>query len=1015
MILQDILFRDVETCAVKIMYFKGANVTDFVGEKVCLIEKDATLSTLTYFNSFSICKWKKYTILDNLKLRLVLDGAFSINVRHVRRMKNGLKDVMVATKSVVTKGKEEVYVDVPIDNDNGIYYFTVTSVINEEAGKFYGGSYETEVDESTLPDVKIAIDICTFRREEYIAHNMDVLNRFIIKNPDSDMYGKLEVFISDNNKSLDIDAIATDEIHIFPNKNLGGAGGFTRAMVEVMKVREEKGFTHILMMDDDVRLNPDSIVRTYRMLKLLKPDDRDAFIGGQMLKIDSQCVQSEAADHWDMVRHHPVKFNYNLKKAEMLVKNEIEDSINHFGWWFCCMPIEVIGENNLPLPVFIKRDDIEYGLRNGSKFITLNGICVWHEPFEYKYSTYLEYYYFRNMCIMNARHRLSFTADQLIKEVKKRTQDFILKYRYRDAELSLLGIQHYLNGVDWFKSLDGEALNSEIMKLGYQKVPVDQIEDFIFIHGIYEANLKKRPPNKKVKKKRKLTMNGWLLKAKYKNVLVPAYQPPLHLFYRAKTVVNYEEISNTAFVTEKSFRSAWYIWRMYRKTVKQIKKRFKKVTAEFRDRYDEFTNLQFWEKYLFEDGYVPEIKSKLDVKRRPKSTKEQRRTLWSSRFLRLLQLLLFWLPVKKNRVMFYVHDRKGFTCNPKYIAKELAKQYGDNVEIIWATSHPNTCAKLESKGIKVVHSGSAKQFFMYLRTRFFVTNDSFPVWALHRPNQKWMNTWHAGMNYKHIGYNYLMPMSKVYSKVFRIKNRQPDFYLSGSKFFTEDTSESFYYKKSKFVPTGLPRNDIFFTKRPDIIRKVKKHYGIEKGVRTVLFAPTFRVGMKSSTFGMDFKRISQAFSERFGGKWIVLFRNHNFVKAKRTYAGAIDVSGYHDMQELMYTADVLISDYSSCLYDFCFTGKPAFVYATDIENYVANERAFAYPIEKWPFSVSDSNEALIENIMSFDEQAYEDAINEHLNDAGAYDDGQASKRAAGIISRYCSLKKKKGTQNDEEV
>ena len=108
----------------------------------------------------------------------------------------------------------------------------------------------------------------------------------------------------------------------------------------------------------------------------------------------------------------------------------------------------------------------------------------------------------------------------------------------------------------------------------------------------------------------------------------------------------------------------------------------------------------------------------------------------ASRFLRFVQLLLFWLPVKKNRVMFYVHDRKGFTCNPKYIAQELAKQYGDKAEIIWATSHPDTCEEVEALGIKVVPSGSAKQFFKYLRTRFFVTNDSFPVWALHKPLRK---------------------------------------------------------------------------------------------------------------------------------------------------------------------------------------------------------------------------------------------------------------------------------------
>ena len=152
------------------------------------------------------------------------------------------------------------------------------------------------------------------------------------------------------------------------------------------------------------------------------------------------------------------------------------------------MPISIINDNNLPLPIFIKRDDIEYGLRNGKKFITLNGICVWHEAFEYKTSSYLEYYYFRNMCIINSRHRLSFSAKRLITEVKKRTRTHLFRYRYKEAELSLLGIQHYLKGIDWLKSQDAEKLNTRVMELGYKKQPISEV-DYVFIHGAYEKTL----------------------------------------------------------------------------------------------------------------------------------------------------------------------------------------------------------------------------------------------------------------------------------------------------------------------------------------------------------------------------------------------------------------------------------------------------------------------------------------------------------------------------------------------
>lgn len=995
MILQKLLFPDVQVCDRENMYYNCVDADIFMEEQLCRFSQGGHFTADTYFNSFSVGKWTKYTIIRNLQLRLTLAGDFTVRVHHAWKTANKLKDNIITEKHITAAQKQDVLVEVPLKDNVGIYYFELISHGSE--GCYWGGSFETDINPDLLADVKIAIGICTFRREAYVAHNMSILRRHILENPESPMYGKLEVFISDNGKSLDM-SLATDSIHIFPNRNLGGAGGFTRAMIEAKKVSAERSITHIMMMDDDVRLNTDSLLRTYTMLRLLKKEHREAFIGGHMLKIDSPNIQSEAADHWDLVAHHPVKYNYDLEKLNFVIKNEIEESINHFGWWYCCMPIDVVNENNLPLPIFIKRDDIEYGLRNGTKFITLNGICVWHEPFEYKYATYLEYYYFRNMCIINSRHRVSFSAKRLIAEVRKRVLTFLMRYRYKDAQLSLLGIQHYLQGIDWLKRQDGEQLNGEIMKHGYKKEPVGDV-DFVFTHGVYEQNLVVEE-GRKSKLLRKLTANGWLLKAN-RNVVVPAYQPSLSLFYRASKVLNYEEVTNTAFITTRDYHAAWRILKMYFQTVRLIKRDYKRVTQEYRDRYDELTNIAFWDGYLFQPGEVPTIQSCLDESQRPKNTKPQRKEIWVARILKLLQVLLFWLPVKKNRVMVYIHDRKGFTCNPKYIVKKLHKLYGDKLEIIWSTMHPETCQEIEKMGIKVIKSNSTEQMKLYLRTRFFITNDAFPSWALHRPNQKWMNTWHAGMNYKHIGYDYLAPMSPLAAKIFRIKNRQPDFYLSGSAFFTEDTSKSFRMDSKVFVPTGLPRNDIFFEDHSEIDRKIRQMYHIDSNSRLAIFAPTFRRGMKSGTFGMDFDEVRQALAQRFGGEWTILFRNHNFVRSKQTYTGAVDVSGYHDMQELMCVSDVLISDYSSCLYDFIMTKKPAFVYATDLDYYVNHDRAFAYPLEKWPYPIAKSNASLVSNIVGFDEELYLKKVDAHLRDAGAYDDGTASEQAAKLIAKYC--------------
>lgn len=995
MILQKLLFPSVDVCSREQMYYAGENTTVFMTEECCYLPGGTTLSANTYFNSFSVAKWIKYTAINNLNLRLCVTGDLRIRVLHACKMNGKLRDKVVAETHITAAEREDVVISLPLGENTGVYYFDMKAV--GDGAYLWGGAYETNIEEDQLAPVKIAIGICTFRREPYIAHNMDVLRQHILENESNPMHGHLEIFISDNSKTLP-SSVATEDIHVFPNRNLGGAGGFTRAMIEIKKVSQERGITHVLLMDDDIRLNPDSLLRTYTMLRLMKPEHRDAFIGGHMLKIDAQNIQSEAADHWDMVTHHPVKFNYDLEDFEFVIKNEVEDSVNYLSWWYCCMPINVVSDSNLPLPIFIKRDDIEFGLRSGKKFVTLNGICVWHEPFEYKSASYLEYYYFRNMCIMNSRHRVSFGAKSLIREVRKRLLTFLLRYRYKDAELSLLGVQHYLKGIDWLKKQDGEGLNGEIMKLGYKKQPIDKI-DHVFTHGVYEKNLVVEEGRKR-KLLRLLTLNGWLLKAN-RNVVVPAYQPSTALFFRANKVINYEEISNSAFITQRSTQDLRYILKMYRQTVAMIKRDYKRVTQEYRDRYDEIINLNFWNEYLFNPGEVPEIKSGLDKPRRPKNNKYQWREILVSYVMRAAQIALFWLPVKKNRVMVYIHDRKGFTCNVKYVVQKLKERYGDKLEILWVTMHPETCQEVEALGVKVLKSNTAVQMRKYFRTRFFITNDAFPSWALHRWNQKWMNTWHGAMNYKHIGYDYLAPMSPLAAKIFKIKNRQPDYFLSGSEFFTKDTAASFRLSEKVFVPCGLPRNDAFFADQTATVRKVREFYGIAGDKRLAIFAPTFRRGMKSDTFGMDFDAVTTALSNRFGGEWVILFRNHNFVKGKQKFGGAIDVSAYHDMQELMCASDVLISDYSSCLYDFCMTGRPSFVYATDLDNYMHNDRSFAYPFEKWPYPVARSNAELVKRIESFDEAVFAEKVAAHLKDAGAYDNGTASDQVAQIIAKHC--------------
>ena len=98
-------------------------------------------------------------------------------------------------------------------------------------------------------EVKIALNICTFQREEFIHRNLSLLQASDFFNPDNPQYyGRLHIFVVDNGSSLQLPESLY--VHCIYNRNTGGSGGFQRGIEEIRKRNE--GFTHVIFMDDDV-------------------------------------------------------------------------------------------------------------------------------------------------------------------------------------------------------------------------------------------------------------------------------------------------------------------------------------------------------------------------------------------------------------------------------------------------------------------------------------------------------------------------------------------------------------------------------------------------------------------------------------------------------------------------------------------------------------------------------------------------------------------------------------------
>lgn len=599
--LQNILFPSTDTCTEELMYFRrGQDISYNWSSEGIAIAKDGIVFFDTYFNGFSAEKWMKYTNIKTVLLTIRIEGHVRLTL--MRKEKSGdqiLTDFMgeYICKAEYGEVKEFTFPFTGVST-NGIYCFSITGL--SEQSVFYGGFYSTEMPEEMVQPVKIAIDICTYRRERFVKKNLDLLNTRFLQNPDSFLYDKLEVFVSDNAHTLDIPSLENDKIHIVQNKNVGGAGGFTRGMIEISRVREQKGITHILVMDDDVTIEPESLFRTCTFLACRKEQYQDLFVGGAMLRLDTQCIQTESGAVWNGGNLISLKHGLDLREVDACLYNEIEENTQFNAWWYCAFPATVVTNDNLPMPIFIRGDDVEYGLRNMKYLALMNGICVWHEPFENKYSSFLYYYILRNRLIDNALHNMNLSKKAFRKVLRQQVLNEMRLYRYKNAHLLMRGVEDFFRGVEWLKAQDGEALHKTIMQEGYKlQYPEDLEENVQFSYPIYEASLKAKPATSLIGRiKNRLTMNGLYLPVNRAFNIVPTEGVQQVNVYRTQTVLNYDFTSRKGFVTSRDREEAKRCFKRLKQLYRKIDTNYDAVIQDFSANGRSLMQLSFWEQYL---------------------------------------------------------------------------------------------------------------------------------------------------------------------------------------------------------------------------------------------------------------------------------------------------------------------------------------------------------------------------------------------------------------------------------
>lgn len=357
--------------------------------------------------------------------------------------------------------------------------------------------------------------------------------------------------------------------------------------------------------------------------------------------------------------------------------------------------------------------------------------------------------------------------------------------------------------------------------------------------------------------------------------------------------------------------------------------------------------------------------------------------------------------VQNNKICFISHRGMQYSCNPMYLSKYLTEHYPGQFEIVWAFNDPKKFSFLKSEGIRVVCKESKEHLRHLMTAKVIITNVDFYVYLPKVRGQIALDTWHGGGCYKTCGFaNAQNLMTNRQKRHFKRLYSKVNLYCSSSQAFTQQTIRESRLFQGEVLEVGMPRNDILVNGgRPDIKKKVQTYFDLGENTKIVLYAPTYRSQQEMAEMPtLNVEGLLSALQTRFGGEWTCLFRQHHLSKAAQK--GVLSATEYPDMQELLYAADVLVSDYSSCIWDFSLMLKPIFLFCPDLERYSV-ARDFYVPIDNWHFILTQSQDELEGKILNFDEAEYRQGIERHHQELGDCETGQATRFMCERIYKEC--------------
>lgn len=584
--LQNFVFPDIENANALALFIRWQEgVPSIAG-------KDNTLSLIgankldlaTYYNGFSLAKWRKIADLGDLGLKLETDGACLLRVMcHFE----ATGPVCIHQELRDASKQDDV---VWFDGLNHLDGVLLSVEIETQAGtqtKLVSGAWVTET--APVRDVNIAAVITTFGREEEVQRSIRYFAETIMP---YDQAGVGQLFVIDNGRALapqDYDGVT-----VIQNPNLGGAGGFTRGLLEA---KDDGGFTHVLFMDDDANCQAESVWRTAAVFRYARDPDL-AISGAMLLEGNPTCQHEKSATFPQEPSHRPFLELHgngmNMADLGAVKASDLMASGNYGAWWFFGFALSAV--KTLPFPFFVRGDDIDFSLVNKFPVETLNGIATQCPDFDTKRTPPVAYLEARSTMALALMHATPGRVKILARRLVRHAVALGYRFDYGSMEASLSALEELCKGPSVFGDAPAPTARLGELKKLFNAQEVGREEIGTALH--------RGPVRRKLAHFiSRMTWNGHLLPnflIRNATVLVDdsshfdraaTYRARFAAYGRGETVKLFERDNARMWAGKRRARALY----------KELKENLEAIQADFQTHHHQYRGTDYW-MGLFADG-----------------------------------------------------------------------------------------------------------------------------------------------------------------------------------------------------------------------------------------------------------------------------------------------------------------------------------------------------------------------------------------------------------------------------